>query len=190
VGYTYSPDFPPAGAGPPDLFVSRMSADGTWLDYSYTVYSNSANAGNGIALDDAGGVYFTGAINVPSDVYVAKIQEESGVPNVAVSITSSMTQVPRYSNFRFDVQLINNEPTPQTLTGWTAGQRLPGGMVFEPFLGPFTITLEAGETRNFNNVRQYVGNAPLGDHRYYVRIGDDFPGPVWAEDSWDVEVIP
>ncbi len=192
VGYTFSDDFPPDGIDfSAEIFVSRLSADGSWLDYSYTVDSGSANAGHGVAVDNAGGVYFTGAVNVPADIYVAKLQGDSPVPNVAVSISSTMTQVPRNSNFRFDVQVTNNEATPLTLTGWTAGQRVPGGTIFEPLIGPFVITLEAGETRYFNNVPQFVGNnIPLGDYRYYVRIGEDFPGPVWAEDSWDIEVIP
>ncbi|MCB9478236.1 MAG: hypothetical protein H6683_01020 [Deltaproteobacteria bacterium] len=74
VGYTGSPDFPPDGIEfAADIFVSRFDATGSVLDYSVIVESGSANQGHGIAVDDAGAVYFTGAVNVPSDTYVAKI---------------------------------------------------------------------------------------------------------------------
>jgi len=108
-----------------------------------------------------------------------------------VSISSSMTQVPRNSNFLFDVEITNNEAIALPLKGWTAVQKLPGGMVYQPALGPLNLTLQPGETRTFDNVPQFVGNAaPLATYRYHVRIGDSLPGQLWDEDYWDIEVIP
>ncbi|MHC4272947.1 MAG: SBBP repeat-containing protein [Planctomycetota bacterium] len=79
VGYTVSQDFPPAGIGSAaDIFVSKLGADGSDLLYTYTTDSASANAGHGIAVDAAGDTYFTGAINAPADVYIAKIADQSG----------------------------------------------------------------------------------------------------------------
>jgi hypothetical protein len=77
VGHTSSQDFPPDG-GPPagygaDIFVSRLSADGSQLIFSRTVDSGSPNQGHGVAVDGVGDVYLTSAINVPADVYVARI---------------------------------------------------------------------------------------------------------------------
>jgi hypothetical protein len=188
VGYTNSPDFPPNGIDfSAEIFVSKFDPSGSELDYSFTVDSGSAGAGHGVNVDNAGGVYFTGAFNVPADIYIAKIT--SG-PDVTVSIFSSMTQVPRNSNFLFDVQLTNNEMTPQTLRGWTAGQKLTNGLILQPLIGPVMTILQPGETKIYSNITQYVGNIPLATYRYYVRIGEDFPEPLWDEDYWDIEVIP
>jgi hypothetical protein len=191
VGHTSSYDFPPDGIDDfTEIFVSRIDPTGSILDYSYIIPSSSPGSGHGIAVDMEGGVYLTAAVNIPYDIYVAKIQPENPLPDIAVSISSSMTQVPRNSNFFFDVSLMNNEATPQTLTGWTAGRRLPGGTVLEPFIGPVEITLQPGEARTFTGVRQHVGPIPTGDYRYFLRIGESFPGPVWHEGSIDLEVIP
>jgi hypothetical protein len=76
VGYTYSPDFPPDGIdSSAEIFASKLNSDGSDLVYTVTIDSGSANAGHGIALDAEGGVYFTGAVNVPAEVYVAKIDD-------------------------------------------------------------------------------------------------------------------
>ncbi len=112
------------------------------------------------------------------------------IPNVTVSISSSMTQVPRNSNFVFSVQVTNNEATAQTLKVWTAAQRTSGGAMFEPLRGPVTITLSPGETRTYNNVPQTIGSIPLVTYRYWARIGEDVPTPLWSEDYVDFEVIP
>ena len=74
VGWTGSADFPPdEDVSSASIFVSRFDPAGELLDYSVTVASGSANAGHGVAVDNLGGVYFTGAINVPAELYVAKI---------------------------------------------------------------------------------------------------------------------
>lgn len=189
VGHTNSVDFPPNGIDfGAENFVSRFNRDGSLLDYSVTVDSGSANQGHGVALDDLDDVYFTGAINVPADVYVAKLQNLA-TPDVTLSITSDMTQVPRNSNFVFDVEITNHEDTSQAMKVWTAARALPSGTMFEPLKGPATIVVEPGQTRSRNNIAQYVGNVPPGVYRYYARIGGDFPEPVWAQDYWDFEVI-
>jgi hypothetical protein len=78
VGYTVSQDFPPGGiSSAADIFVSKLGADGSDLLYTYTTDSASANAGHGIAVDAAGDIYFTGAINAPAEIYIAKIAEQS-----------------------------------------------------------------------------------------------------------------
>jgi hypothetical protein len=74
VGYTASADFPPDGIDTAaEIFVSKVNAAGSELEYSVTIDSSSPNAGHGIALDDADMVYFTGALNAPSDIYIAKL---------------------------------------------------------------------------------------------------------------------
>ncbi len=74
VGYTFSTDFP--GAAPnTGIFTAKLSTDGSNLLYTVTKWSGSANTGHGIALDGADDIYITGALNVPADVYVAKLSE-------------------------------------------------------------------------------------------------------------------
>ena len=43
-------------------------------DYTEVEFSGSANQGHGIAVDASGATYYTGAINVPADVYVVKMR--------------------------------------------------------------------------------------------------------------------
>jgi hypothetical protein len=188
IGYTYSPDFPPNGIDySAEIFVSRFDPSGSNLDYTFTIDSGSANAGHGIALNNSGDVYFTGAVNVPADIYVAKL---SDLPDVNVNIVSSVTQVPRNSEFTFSIDVTNDEPSAQTITGWTAARRLPSENDVEPLIGPVSFTLQPGETQSFEEIRQEVGNIPLGSYRYFVRIGANFPEPVWDEDFFDINIIP
>ncbi len=73
VGYSTSEDFPPLGIeGAASLVVACISADGSALNYAQTMFSGSANAGHGIAVASTGHVVFTGAINVPADVFVGR----------------------------------------------------------------------------------------------------------------------
>jgi hypothetical protein len=100
VGYTSSTDFPGVTRTGPgtDIAVAKMSAGGDNLLYTVIIDSAVANAGHGIALDNAGDIYITAAQNAPSDLYVAKISE-GGAPaptptNTPVSPTPTNTPVP------------------------------------------------------------------------------------------------
>jgi hypothetical protein len=76
VGYTNSDNFPPNGIDTAsEIAVTKLNAEGTDIVYTVTIDSQSPNAGHGIAVDDVGDVYITGAINAPADVYAAKITE-------------------------------------------------------------------------------------------------------------------
>jgi hypothetical protein len=89
VGYSYSDDFPGTDTGfVSGIILSRFDATGSNLDYTISLFSGSSNAGHGIAVDDAGDVYFGGAINVPADVYLAKIVNDDGA-NLAPSAPST-----------------------------------------------------------------------------------------------------
>ena len=73
VGYSYSSDYP-GSPEPSSVIVSRLSADGAAVDYTYSTYSQYANAGHGITVGGDGGVYLTGAIHFPADIYIAKLE--------------------------------------------------------------------------------------------------------------------
>ncbi len=73
AGYTSSEDFPGSDGTTYGLFLSKLNPAGAELAYTVTVWSGSYNAGHGVAVDTAGDAYFTGAVNVPADIYVAKV---------------------------------------------------------------------------------------------------------------------
>jgi hypothetical protein len=87
TGYTVSSDFPGSDATSAALFLSKLGPNGAELVYTVAIESGSANAGHGVAVDAAGSGYFTGAINVPADVYVAKVSGGAltGVDDVLAS---------------------------------------------------------------------------------------------------------
>jgi len=102
VGESYSTAFP--GTPPRTelgyyIVLAKLNASGSDLIYGLSIDSPVANAGHGIALDNAGDVYITGAQNVPEELYVAKISE-GGVPplptptNTTVPPTPTSTAVP------------------------------------------------------------------------------------------------
>lgn len=73
VGYTGSSDFLGSGNGSASIFVVGLDASGSDLEYVMTKESPSAGSGHGVALDTADNVYFTGALGVPYDIYIAKL---------------------------------------------------------------------------------------------------------------------
>jgi len=81
IGESYSTVFP--GVPPRTelgyyIVLAKLNAGGSDLLYAVGIDSQVANAGHGIALDNAGDVYITGAQNVPEELYVAKITEGGG----------------------------------------------------------------------------------------------------------------
>jgi hypothetical protein len=77
VGYTFSDDFPLSGGCFGCIIAPKLDANGSDLLYAFVSSSGSANAGHGITADDADATYITGAINVPADIYVAKITDDN-----------------------------------------------------------------------------------------------------------------
>ncbi|MCA9751792.1 MAG: SBBP repeat-containing protein [Gemmatimonadetes bacterium] len=85
TGYTNSPDFPLNHSSfAAEILVSRFAVDGSDLDLTFTVDSGSANRGNGIAVDSAGDVYFTGTVGVPASVYLSKLGMSPQTTDVAI----------------------------------------------------------------------------------------------------------
>jgi hypothetical protein len=115
---------------------------------------------------------------------------ESPFPDVTVSLTSEMTEVPRGSSFVFDVELTNHEPTAQTFQVWTAVAKYPEGALIEPLKGPKNLTLNPGQTKIVSDLAQPVGHAPLRTYRFYVRLGEGCPDGMWTESYCDFTVVP
>jgi len=86
AGYSVSADFPPAGIdGSAAIVAPKLNSSGSDLLYTVVIASGSANAGQGIDIDGAGGLYITGAKNVPADVYVARLSE-AAPPNDTIHV--------------------------------------------------------------------------------------------------------
>jgi len=102
VGESYSTVFP--GVPPRTelgyyIVLAKLNASGSDLVYAVGIDSQVANAGHGIALDNAGDVYITGAQNVPEELYVAKFTEGGVLPlptptSTALPPTPTATAVP------------------------------------------------------------------------------------------------
>jgi hypothetical protein len=89
VGATKSADFPPHGIDTAaEIAVVSLSADGSALEFVVTVDSNTPGAGHGLALGELGEVYFSGAMNAPADVYIAKLwdgEQSASAPGEALA---------------------------------------------------------------------------------------------------------
>ncbi|MCB0254949.1 MAG: SBBP repeat-containing protein [Anaerolineae bacterium] len=77
IGYTTSPDFPLQGSPDPGaiIYIAKLDSTGSILEYVLGIESGSANAGHGIAVDSQSDLYVTGALNVPADLFVARIDQ-------------------------------------------------------------------------------------------------------------------
>jgi hypothetical protein len=101
TGYTGSADFPPDGTDySAEIFVSKFDPTLSDLFWSVTVDSGSANAGNGITVDSQNNVYFSGAINVPAEIYVSKISE---IP--AATVSTDLVCTPEVGTLPFNEHL-------------------------------------------------------------------------------------
>lgn len=178
---------------------------GDTVTYDVYLEANDSTPDILVSDDQSGTTYDPGALNYDTHYFWQIVAEDNhGLtatgpvwdfwteesPDITITIWSSQTEVPRNSNFIFNVQITNNEPTSHTVKVWTAARRLPGGSMIEPIKGPVTINLNPGQTRTFTNTPQYIGSIPLATYRYYARVGENCPQPLWAEDYWDLTVIP
>lgn len=96
TGWTFSPDFPqtipssaPAPAsGKSNVFVTRLSADGTRLLYSTLLGGSKTTLSSGIAVDSSGSVYITGQTSA-SDFPVTAGVVQQGFPAAPCTRTQS-----------------------------------------------------------------------------------------------------
>jgi hypothetical protein len=86
VGYTASSDFPGGNGSNFAIILSKLNPTGSNLLNTLAITSPVANAGHGAALDLQGNIYLTGAQNVPSDLYVAKVNVGGLSPRYMVYI--------------------------------------------------------------------------------------------------------
>ncbi len=144
VGYSFSTGFPPDGIeGAGSIVLRQLSADGSELGLAFTTFSTNANAGHGVAVGPDGDVYITGAIDYPSELYVARLSD------------GTVTDSPDPRLAGSGVKLLPNRPNPFNPTTELAF-RLPAEM-------PARLTVHDARGR-----RQAVladGVLPPGEHR-------------------------
>lgn len=132
VGYTVSPDFPQSDESSARIFMAKFNQDGSDLVYLVTKQSGSANAGHGITVDEGNKVYFTGAANVPADIYVARVAgqaQAADVPN-EIGALSTLRLDPAVPNpFRQQAQLTYSIPSDGASPAYLAIHDVSGRVV-------------------------------------------------------------
>jgi hypothetical protein len=84
TGYTYSIDFPtvaalqPLSPGLPDVFITKLNAEGSALVFSTYLGGSDRDLGGGVALDEVGNVYVTGMTRSSDFPVVDAVQAKYG----------------------------------------------------------------------------------------------------------------
>jgi hypothetical protein len=141
IGRTASPDFPAVNPyqstlrGPDNVFVARLNASGTALDYSTYLGGFLTDEGYGIAVDHAGNAYITGLARSPDfpvypatnaavsvflsvgDVFVAKLFPRNAELRAQSSGPGEVTILWPYGLPNFELQSADDLGT--TNIGWT-----------------------------------------------------------------------
>ncbi len=127
IGYSGSADYPLLdSAFGANIVVSRLSANGSILDFTFSVESGSANRGNGIATDAAGNIYIAGTVGVPASLVVSKLDTEqaSGLPRAEAGLVEELRNYPNPFNPRTVIAFDLARPATATLSIHDARGRL------------------------------------------------------------------
>lgn len=133
-GTTNSPDFlvvnalQPTLGGNNDVFVDKLSPDGSMLVYGTFLGGETNDAGYGIAVDTTGNVYVTGYAtsndfptlsliqpahaggNPHFDAFVARITEPIGTADLALTMTAPPDPIPAGSLMSYQITVTNYGP--------------------------------------------------------------------------------
>lgn len=134
TGRTSSPDFPGTETEG-DLFVSKLSPDGSQLDYTLRRGTNAG--GYGVTTVGHNEVYVTGSIDFPAMAYIAKLMEESSasapdLPASSAGLLAGGSPNPFTSSTRLSYSLPGNEPAEASLGIYDVAGRLVSTLVDGP----------------------------------------------------------
>jgi hypothetical protein len=83
AGYTSSDDFPPYSSGTfGQIFLSRLDATGSNLAYTL-LFDTVTPSPQKVAVEPAGFIYLAGAVHTPTDLYVAKLMDDTSMSTFA-----------------------------------------------------------------------------------------------------------
>jgi hypothetical protein len=155
TGDTSSTDFPVLNplqaklAGAPDVFVAKLSPDGSKLRYSTYVGGTSGERGNGIAVDSSGNAYVVGYTHSKDFPTANPLQAAFGGGNADAFVFKIN---PTGSAFVYSTYLggANDRPDIGTaiavdssgdayITGFTNSRDFPTAKPIQPFVGPTDI---------------------------------------------------
>ncbi len=156
VGYTVSSDFPGLDPVAGAIFLSRLSPVGHDLNFTVFTHSGSYNSGHGVFAASPTEVYFTGAIGVPADVYVAKvtIPSATGVP----AISPQSAQAVLWPNYP-------NPFNPATTIAYDLPRLATVSLRIHDLAGRVVRTLVANETRSAGRHElTWPGDTDAGRH--------------------------
>ncbi len=89
--------------------------------------------------------------------------------------------------FWYNLALANNEPDAAAFDAWI-DTTLPSGTLY-PLLGPYVLTMTAGEVKDWNLTQYVPPYAPVGVYSLNASVGVH-PDKVWSSDSFSFEKLP
>jgi hypothetical protein len=133
-------------------------------------------------------VYFFGAYGSPTGpAPELTIVTTTGVPgNVTITMTpiNPPIQIPANGgSFNFNVNVTNQESTPQNFFAWV-DVTLPSGSSYGPVLGPIPLTLPALASISRVRTQTVPAAAPTGTYSYNGYVGI-YPSSIWDQDSFN-----
>lgn len=131
VGHTDSTDFPGNdGSGSAHfILISLLDSSGSDLIRTLQIDSAVSNAGHGIAVDAPGDFYITGAMNAPSDVYIAKFSENhEPLADLSLQVDTHPDPILLGAKLNLSITISNNGPS--AATGVVLTDTLPVSVSF------------------------------------------------------------
>ncbi len=162
----------------PDIFFGLSTDDGqTWTDPSIRVndVKDKSQLFPEIAISNNQTAYIAWQDSRGGDLSTQGIYFSRTIP-VSAYGEADEREVPRGGKLGVTVTLINNTGLEQVADAWT-GVVMPNSKPYKgnPVLGPQTVTLVPYDTLSKHVNHKIPNKAPLGDYRYQVKAGEEYP---------------
>jgi hypothetical protein len=121
--FTTSNPLQQTSGGSQDVFISKLSPEGSTLDYSTFLGSGGNESGFAVALDNSGGTYVSGSTSSDSFPTASPLQPVSGGnrDSFILKISGSAPSIadPGFFVRQHYIDFLNREPDPGGLAFWT-----------------------------------------------------------------------